>query len=60
MPQMLVKLVKEHPEDELRYKHLHTAIDSLLNYTPLLDMVDTKCKLVIITCFLHFIEILTV
>ena len=47
MPQILVRLVKEKSPDTTRID-LYGAMELLLNYTPLLDLVDTKCKYVFI------------
>lgn len=46
MPQILVRLVKEKSPDTTRIEDLYGAMELLLNYTPLLDLVDTKCKYV--------------
>ena len=47
MPQILVRLVKETSPDAKRIEELYGAMELLLNYTPLLDLVDTKCKYVL-------------
>lgn len=44
MPQMLVRLVKEKSPDATQLEDLYGGMELLLNYTPLLDLVDTKCK----------------
>ena len=46
MPQILVRLMKEKSPDAKRIEELYGAMELLLNYTPLLDLVDTKCKYV--------------
>ena len=54
MPQILVRLVKEKSPDAKRIEELYGAMELLLNYTPLLDLVDTKCKYVQPFCDIIF------